>query len=300
MAKKPIFISGAHRSGSTWVGQMISLSKEVQYVHEPFNLMMDMRKTPVKHWFEYIDKATDPVQRQAVLQYLKDLDHPDVAAFFKDEYRPKGLRGVPRAITKWTNHRQYRCLFKDPLALMSLPWIYRELNCDVVLTIRHPAAFVASLKVKDWQFPFDHLLAQEELMQTYLEEYRTEMEQCANQQMPIVFQGSLLWNILYGRVAQYRETYGDRWLFWRHEDLSRDPEGSFRAIYNALGLDYSSEIRQSVISSSDGSAATNWQRDAKANITTWSTRLSPEEIAEVKQRTQKIAISFYREADWVV
>ena len=33
----PIFVTGAPRSGTTWVGKMLALSKKIGYIHEPFN-----------------------------------------------------------------------------------------------------------------------------------------------------------------------------------------------------------------------------------------------------------------------
>jgi hypothetical protein len=36
-AKRPILVTGAPRSGTTWVGKMLALAPGVGYVHEPFN-----------------------------------------------------------------------------------------------------------------------------------------------------------------------------------------------------------------------------------------------------------------------
>ena len=33
----PILVTGAPRSGSTWVGNVLALDKRTGYVHEPFN-----------------------------------------------------------------------------------------------------------------------------------------------------------------------------------------------------------------------------------------------------------------------
>ncbi len=37
MSGKPILVTGAHRSGTTWVGKMLALAPGVAYVHEPFS-----------------------------------------------------------------------------------------------------------------------------------------------------------------------------------------------------------------------------------------------------------------------
>ena len=34
----PILVTGAHRSGTTWVGRMLCASGEAHYVSEPFNV----------------------------------------------------------------------------------------------------------------------------------------------------------------------------------------------------------------------------------------------------------------------
>ena len=55
--KKPILVTGSHRSGTTWVGKMISLNKNVGYIHEPFNIGLRPRDNKLKlnHWFTYIN-----------------------------------------------------------------------------------------------------------------------------------------------------------------------------------------------------------------------------------------------------
>ena len=48
---KPILITGCHRSGSTWVGKMLSLPVRVIYVSEPFNPGYGLKV--FKNWFKY-------------------------------------------------------------------------------------------------------------------------------------------------------------------------------------------------------------------------------------------------------
>lgn len=35
---KNILVTGSHRSGTTWIGQMLSQDKNTMYVYEPFNI----------------------------------------------------------------------------------------------------------------------------------------------------------------------------------------------------------------------------------------------------------------------
>ena len=41
-----------------------------------------------------------------------------------------------------------RVLFEDPVAVLSVPWFISRLDCRAVITVRHPAGVVSSLK--DW------------------------------------------------------------------------------------------------------------------------------------------------------
>jgi hypothetical protein len=55
--KKPILVTGSHRSGTTWVGRMISLDIDVGYIHEPFNISLPpgYNKLELNYWFTYIN-----------------------------------------------------------------------------------------------------------------------------------------------------------------------------------------------------------------------------------------------------
>ena len=54
--KKPILVTGSHRSGSTWVGKILNLSNETYYINEPFNIEThNSPSNPFKYWFEYVE-----------------------------------------------------------------------------------------------------------------------------------------------------------------------------------------------------------------------------------------------------
>jgi hypothetical protein len=69
-----------------------------------------------------------------------------------------------------------RTLIKDPFAVFSTAWFARKLNFKVVIAVRHPLAFVSSLKRLNWPFDFQDLLDQPLLMRDHLEPFRSQME----------------------------------------------------------------------------------------------------------------------------
>jgi hypothetical protein len=174
---------------------------------------------------------------------------------------------------------------------------------DVVVLVRHPAAFTGSIKKAGWSFDFQQLLDQPLLMQRHLSGFRRELERMARQPGDLVDQACLLWNLVYHVVAEYREGHPD-WIFVRHEDLSIDPVSTFGDLFRRLGLDYTSGAQRTV---ADFSAADNpteqhsgseIRRDSRANIRNWRERLTAEEIERVKSRTLEVAARFYTERDW--
>ena len=86
-----------------------------------------------------------------------------------------------------------RPLVKAPIALFSAEWLAARFDMDVLILIRHPAAFVSSLKIKNWNFPFDHFLQQPKLIRNHLAIYEEEIQEYATQKFEVINQAILLW-----------------------------------------------------------------------------------------------------------
>ena len=57
----PVLVTGAHRSGTTWVGRMIDLSPEVGYINEPFNPHHQPGICACRFplWFQYVNRDNE-------------------------------------------------------------------------------------------------------------------------------------------------------------------------------------------------------------------------------------------------
>ena len=59
---KPIIITGSHRSGTTWVGNIIKNSPMIYYIHEPLtpnSITRGLFDTEI--WYKYYDPNTKPL-----------------------------------------------------------------------------------------------------------------------------------------------------------------------------------------------------------------------------------------------
>jgi uncharacterized pyridoxamine 5'-phosphate oxidase family protein len=293
--RKLILVTGAHRSGSTWVGQTLSESKSVRYIHEPFNID-EPRIHPLKHWFEYVGEK-DPQNRQkSIYKYLDELLDFNLSGIKKDFLMIRGPKDALRFVKDLVERINKRPLIKDPLAIMSADWIYKKFHANVLIILRHPAAFVASVKVKKWYHPFEHFSDQEKLMQL-LTPYAKTIQEYQKTKPDLIDQGILLWNVIYYRVSQFQQKYPD-WLYIRHEDLSRNPVDEFKKIFKKLHLQFDEQVKKKIIESTSAKEEDHLKRDSKKNISSWKKRLTEEEIDRIKKGTSGLWEKFYSEQDW--
>ncbi|MDX1416601.1 MAG: sulfotransferase [Candidatus Promineifilaceae bacterium] len=302
---RPILVTGSHRSGSTWVGRMIARSPAVEYIHEPFNILPQagIYSGELKYWFTYICDDNSSVY----YDYLKkciDFEYPlgrKVKAIRKPRDGLRVVRNYGRLTVKRVKKK--RLLIKDPLALFSAAWLARTFDMNVVVLIRHPAAFAGSLKQANWPFPFEHLRDQPLLMRDRLADFATEIEVFTAQQKDIIDQAVLLWNIIHSTILEYKHRF-DNWYFVRHEDVSSDPTTEFHKIFHWLDLEYSQSVQNEILSFSRSSSSDKLEellaikRDSKSTIWNWKNRLTKEEIERIRVGTAHISSEFYDKGDW--
>jgi Sulfotransferase family len=294
----PILVTGSHRSGTTWVGRTLALDPSLIYVHEPFNV--DARKPTMRarpaHWFQHVTRENEGALGESMLEVVRG-DFP---------VRPRSL--AERLAERL---RPPRVLVKDPIALLAAPWLADRFGFQVVVMLRHPAAFVSSLKRLDWRFDFNDLADQSPLMRELAGPYDAEiralaMRQRTGQREPdIVDQSILLWNVLHHVIAGYRTDRPD-WMFLRNEDISEAPVEHFRGLYERFGLRWTDAIERQVEAGSGEDAPAEVDvgdrnvtvRNSRAARWTWLQRLTPEEQARVREGTREVASQFYAEEDW--
>ncbi|MEA3439608.1 MAG: sulfotransferase domain-containing protein [Chloroflexota bacterium] len=300
-------MTGAHRSGTTWVGRMLAADDGCAYISEPLNMLHrpGVFRAPVAYWYQYICKENEDQFLPAFQETLKFQYHTWLEIKSLRSAKDVGrLMRDWRTFTRASAHVEH-LLIKDPFAVFSAPWFADRLNCQVVITVRHPAAFVSSLKRLDWPFEFDHLLSQPLLMRDWLEPFRKEMRELLTTKEDIFGSAALLWRMIYYVVDVYHEENA-AFQVVRHEDLSVDPVNGFRQLYKNLGLQFTPDIQQTIVQSSSSSnpqersrrAVYETRLDSRANIENWKRRLTTTEIARIRTLTADISSFYYEDKDW--
>jgi hypothetical protein len=302
---RPILVTGAHRTGTSWVGKMLAAAPETAYLSEPLNVLHrpGVFRAPVKHWYTYITAENEAAYLPAFRELL-DFDYHLWAELRSIRSRRDFLRMLRDfGIFYLGSMHGKRALLKDPFAVFSAPWFAERLDCRVVITVRHPAGFASSLRRLGWSFDFRDLLDQPLLMRAHLERDRADMESMPRDDT--LGQAALLWRMIYRVVAELSERHPD-FIVVRHEDLSRDPSGGYRQLYQKLALEFTPAVERTILqasSSENPSEAAKRQvhsvkLDSRAAAENCNKRLYAQELARIRAITVGVSERYYAEAEW--
>jgi hypothetical protein len=310
----PILVTGMPRTATSWVGKMLEASGALVYVNEPLNPQHPPGRSPgvlraeVEHAFQYISEENEHRWLPAYRDTVRLRFHP--LAEVRRNHRPYDLA---RAV-KYTagfglgRLRRRRALLDDPYAVFAAPWLARRVGCRVVVTVRDPVATVSSWRRLGWTPRLAELLAQPALVRDRLGRFVPELEAAlAAGGGGGVGPASLLWRVIYGTVAAYREEVPGLEVV-RHEDLSADPVPAFAGLYGRLGLRFGPAAERTIRAATEagsGGGAVRWslsaggvsktaarRLDSRANLQVWRERLTDDEVARIRELTADVAPAF--------
>ncbi len=276
MGNKPILICGVHRSGTTWLANMLSVMDQCTLVEEPFNAepwSYRLNGLATK-WYTYAP-LLDQEKAKKAYNVILTKNHRKLFPKKSFKYWLPWLRGK-------------RAIIKDPLSSASLRWILDNFDVEPIVLLRHPCAIVNSLKRKNWVFPFEDLIAQPQLIEEHLPFFYEEFKNINVDD--IVENGAFCWKCINTILSKYY-TEDSSITVVRHEDLSREPLVEFNKLYDAVGLEWNDEVAQAIESFTGESNPVNapknkthhLKRDSKHLIDAWKAYMKEEDINRIKE-----------------
>ncbi len=307
-ANRPILVTGTIRSGTTWIGRIISCSPRVFYAFEPFapqdwNRLI-IRKHPLPDFLPFLtDTTITPSIRRFVTDSL------GFTCSLGQELRsirsPRDVFKVILRLERFCSIKalSLRVLLKDPHALLSAPWLAKEFSMQTILTLRHPAAFVNSMVKWRWRYPINDLSKFTPLVEGPWADYAEKIYSYSPETTSDIDAAILLWNCSNKILLDYMSQHPD-WLFIKHEALAGDPTAGFERIFNFLGIPFDDRLRARVAEYSspknpDASIDPHdVRRNSSATVGQWKRELSREAIRSIRDQTSPISDSLYGSDDW--
>ncbi len=316
MGKKKNFVmvAGNPRSGTTFVGKMLAIPRDVMYLAEPFNVDKGL-VAGVEHQFPYISETSKDVlslnHKKAVDEFINGESKLTNEKNSSEE--PKSAKRLfGEAVFGTRNNYEYKMLhmnpliktgiIKDPTASLLANYVHNVHDIPVVIVLRHPGAVVASFKKLNINHEVSKLLNQPALKADYL---GTLLKNVNYKNFDLIEQAAWHWNCINHILLDFAKK-NKKMIVVRHEDLSQNPIEEFRKLYEKLGLHFSDRVERII---AEHTAAHNpvaaaegeWhqlKRNSRENIHRWHKVLSDKETEIVRAITAKIADEFYVKSTW--
>jgi hypothetical protein len=216
---RSILVAGAARSGTTWLGDLISSKIPCRILFEPCNpdLVPEYRSF---NYFQYMRPETQDPQFHSFTEKV-----------FRGEIRNAWIDRQNEQL--FPTHR----LIKEIRANLALKWIHERFpGVRMFFLMRHPCAVVQSRMALDWATDKDiqPFLSQSELVTDYLSLY---LDVINNARTPEE-KHAIIWSV--NNLVPLRQFKPGELKIVYYENLCTQPDIELQAIFHTLGLEYKS------------------------------------------------------------
>ena len=233
--KSTILVTGCPRSGTTWLGKVLSKSPDVRYIHEPFNVRTPHPSTSFRSRFSFEHLTTDDEERLTQLKKIFT-GGGRVWTLNKRSLRLRGLKGLLNwYVSELRTRKTAQTLVKDPIAFLSVETIAARFKTQIVVIGRRPESVIASHLSRQWDFANLHSYVKTmRPLKIWTDEQLDKTLDCEDSPVERL---AHMWRLLALWQIQLQERHPD-WSFVRYEDLAQAPEEGFKTLCRRLGLEF--------------------------------------------------------------
>ena len=275
-----IAVCGTHRSGTTLLGDLLSADAGSAQLFEPFSPLTGI--AAVDSWYASADRPGSP-WRCVIDQFIAGHDTKWRTAPTDSMSLRRWLKGTPmlRQYVAARVLHPHRVVIKCPYLSLSAQYLIEQHDFRVLFTIRHPGAFLASLRRVEWDATvwLDDLIQQGSCSR---EERAMATTQAA--------QAGLLWRVVNRHALETKRRLPSAAVLLSHENFCGDPHGEMARVTRALGIAYSDTMRDAVTRATGGDVVVpqagkveHLVRNAAAMVGEWRDRVSARDEAELRQ-----------------
>jgi hypothetical protein len=315
--KNWVFVTGVPRSGTTFVGTILSLPLQVDYIHEPFNPSCGVPGANL--WYPYLRSNTstkdiniEDMQRyheliQSIFNYdfsLKTNIPPDDSLVRKICKRIVGSRGVFHLRLAKLNPLHQSAIIKDPTGIFLTEYLYLNYGIKPVIIVRHPTSLIASLKRLDWVPNLARFHNKPHLIEDY---FGDETDLLTKNWSSSIQKAAVHWKAGYKVMLQQASKYPD-WHIVTHEELSEQPVAVFHSLYEKLNLPWSESVKDKIIKLTEGNRSArarkgriqDFKRNSADIFSMYRQSLSSVERQEIFDIVKDVALQVYTKSSFAL
>jgi len=244
-----IYVTGAPRSGTSFVGRILSWPLNVDLIYEPTDPMVGM--PGIDRRYLYLRAQSYDQQEYEVLLariFTYDFTYRTPAPRQEDSWLTRMRKQVigPRgAIHLWLAKRNpfhSHAVIKDPDGCLLTEYLHARYGVRPVICVRHPTAFVASYL--HYRFPWDlpELSGQPALIEDYFRGDASVLD--VDRQDQVAGAAVLWWGL--NRVLLEQCSRHPDWIVVVHEELCQAPEATFRSLFERLELPWNRRVERAI------------------------------------------------------
>lgn len=301
---KWIYVTGAPRSGTSFVGRILSWPLSVDLIFEPMEPRVGMPGFDRPYVYLRPDaEGTQPYEDLIArifdydFTYRKLTPAPDDPWLTRLRKRTLRSRGVPYLWAAKLNPFHKCAVVKDPDGCLLTEYLAARYHVKPVVCVRHPTAFVASYLHMRMPWDLPALADQPALIEDYFGGDASLFDVDPNDR---VAGAATLWFALNRVLLDQCERHPD-WHVVIHEELCRDPMTVFRRLYRELDLPWSRSVerviqkRTSARNKTHARSRQDHYRDSAALFEWRRSMLSREDRRRVFEITRDAALKIYSE-----
>jgi hypothetical protein len=291
-------ICGLARSGTTYVGKILSRARGVHLIHEPLNKDFGVKGVP--RWYSYADDADrknsddtkklicDIIHFKAAWSHSSPPEYPLLTRLSKRSYGGRsGLVWSGLRVKKFLGFPFDTVCIKDPFATFAADHLIKSYEAKVICMIRHPCALYLSQKMRGQAAHIEDLFAQPELVDSYAKDIPSRTWKSAMRLAPAGV--ALLWKIM-ARTLSSQAKELENLSIVRHEDLCVDPVKAIEGICAHLGISYGPRIDKYINETSRGNRVFakggklhSFKRNSLALMDAWRGEITPQEEEMIQE-----------------
>lgn len=305
---RAILVTGAPRSGTTFLGTVLSLNRDVAFIYEPTSRIYGLRDVPDPLLYVRAGSSYEATAFRMIDDLLAGRGRfrkPDGAS-------ASPLRGAARRVLGTEVSLRYRrdalnplrrrWLLKDPWAALSSEWLHRRMGMPTVVLVRHPVPVVRSYRRLGWDMRIQELMSVDELMADHLGPLVEGVDVDA---LDPVENAALVWRAYYFVLNRYLDRNPEM-IAVRHEDLSARPVDVLHSLYDALGLNFDARVRARIATytgsgntvATPGTTLHDLRRDSAAVATRWRDEVDQQQRDAIRRWVEPEASRWYSDQDW--